>query len=354
MKSDSLKADEYYTADSRTAYEEAIEAAKINKNDETLSPKAIADAVAAIQAAESLLVEAPRAQDEYNLSVDDGIEVDFDIDTEFYEAEKVVVEFIETTDENGEITAEKTSKEYPAATTGKTPITLDVAPAQIAEPYTIKVVGANDVVIETIETSIVKYCNDIINGEYDEKDKEVARGILDYGAESEAYFNYRNKTETAGYSVDHSADYETYAAALNPESFKSKAKASFKAGVDASGANVTITGISYVTLLNPEFLFYVSQENDVWAALTEVSIEGIDGLEAKMVNTPDGNCIRVTGLNACDFAKPFKITIGTAELTYSGYAFLYTALTSNNVGTSMKNLAKGIYRYVSACEARYA
>ena len=346
-----------YTAESRTAYEKAVADARLTAAqiaDETLAPKKIADATEAIIAANELL-KIPEAENTYNLTLDDSIEVNFNIDTEFYGAQDgtIEVEYVKTTDENGNITVGKDTVEYPAATEGKTPLTLDVAPAQIAEPYVITVKDSQGGEIETITTSIADYCAAIIGGEFDAKEKEVARGLLDYGASAEVYFNYREKT-TPGYSVDHSDDYDTYKAGFDAEDFKEKAKCSQVAGVDASGKSVYVTGVSYLALLDPEFRFYVNQTNEVWAAMTEVSIDDPE-LTAEMVKTANGNCVRVTGLKASDFAKTFTITIGTYELTYNGYAYLYTILRDGGTNDDdLRELATGAYRYAAACEAKFA
>ena len=295
------------------------------------------------------------AENTYNLTLDDKIKVNFNIDTEFYGAQggTIEVEYVKTTDENGVITVGKDTVEYPAATEGKTPLTLDVAPAQIAEPYVITVKDSQGGEVETITTSIADYCAAIIGGEFDAKEKEVARGLLDYGASAEVYFNYREKT-TPGYSVDHSDDYDTYKAGFDAEDFKEKAKCSQVAGVDASGKSVYVTGVSYLALLDPEFRFYVNQTNEVWAAMTEVSIDDPE-LTAEMVKTANGNCVRVTGLKASDFAKTFTITIGTYELTYNGYAYLYTILRDGGTNDDdLRELATGAYRYAAACEAKFA
>ncbi|MBR4241419.1 MAG: hypothetical protein IKR97_04275, partial [Eubacterium sp.] len=78
-----------------------------------------------------------------------------------------------------------------------------------------------------------------------------------------------------------------------------------------------------------------------------------EGLTAEWIKTENGNCVRVTGLKSSDFAKTFTLKIGTAELTYNGYAYVYTALTRSN-DDKLVNLAKGIYRYAAACEAKFA
>ena len=79
----------------------------------------------------------------------------------------------------------------------------------------------------------------------------------------------------------------------------------------------------------------------------------------RWIKTEKGNCVRVTGLKASDFAKTFTLKIGTAQLTYNGYAYLYTVLRDESTAQesiaqeSLKNLAKDVYRYASAAEATF-
>ena len=73
-----------------------------------------------------------------------------------------------------------------------------------------------------------------------------------------------------------------------------------------------------------------------------------------MVKTDNGICVSVTGLNASDFAKTFTVTVGTTEITYNGYAYLYTVLNDSTADAALKDLAKGVYRYAAACEAKFA
>jgi len=250
---------------------------------------------------------------------------------------------------------------------GKSPITIEAAPAQIAEPYVIEVYNNNNVLIDTLTTSIQDYCNTIIKGNYDAKEQAVAKALLNYGALANDYFGYSAISEAANpntpYVVEHTSDYLDD---VDTDEIKTKARAQVPTGVtlgyvpgnDESGKPIYVTNVAYVALLDPEFRFYVSQENEVWAALTPVSITDLDGnkiegVTAKMIKTNAGNCVRVTGIKAGEFGKPFILNIGGGKLTYNGYAYLYSALTSNSVtNESLKNLAKGVYRYAAACEAK--
>ena len=309
---------------------------------------------------DALAVPVPEADNSYNLALDEDIDVNFILDTDFYEersAAKVTYSYITTIDDKSAVRAEE-EMSFSDVETAQGTITMNAAPAQIAEKYIITIMDGSDTVIDTIEASIQDYCKAIIEAPISptitQKDKDVAQALLNYGALADEYFGYAEASEAVtgeAYAVEHSGDYK---AAVDAESFKDKAKAHFTAGVDASGASVSVTGISYVALLDPELRFYVSQTNDVWAAKTEVSIDDPE-LEAKMVNTENGNCVRVTGLKASDFAKTFTLKIGTAELTYNGYAYLYTVLRSQSTAAqNLKDLSKGVYRYAAACEAKFA
>ncbi len=299
-------------------------------------------------------------KDSYNLTLEDGVKVNFYIDIPYYNAVGGHIEYsylVSTDDKNAErktYVANDDSEEFKAQENGTRKLTLKAAPAQIAEKYIIKIYDSNEELKDTVTASIQDYCNVLINSDFAQKDKDVAQALLNYGALADEYFGYAEISKAATgeeYSVAHSEDYKD---AVDAESFKSKAKASVVPGVDQSGAALNITGISYVALLDPELRFYVNQTNDVWCYYTDLSISD-PSLTAEWIKTDKGNCVRVTGLKASDFAKTFTLTIGTTEVTYNGYVYLYTVLREGStVDNNLKNLAKGIYRYAAACEAKFA
>ena len=346
----------HYTSDSRTAFASAA-SSKLTKAD-TVSQDAIDTAAAALNGAVSGLVEIV-PDNGYNLTLEDTVDVNFFIDTEFYDAEGGYIKYTFLANPNDKdatrttYTVQDNSEELVVLPNGKRKLSIDVAPAQLAEKFSIDVYNAagDKVTAEPIEASISDYCEAILaSADYAEY-HEVIQSLLDYGALADEYFGYAaiSKDVTGeDYEVPHS---ENYKAAVDAESFKSKAKAKFTAGVDASGKAFTITGVTYIALVDPEFRFYISQENEVWAALTEVEVLEGEGLTAEMVRTDLGNCVRVTGLKSSDFGKTFKIRIGTAVLEYNGYAYLYTTLREQSQASdSLKDLAKGVYRYAAACD----
>ncbi len=302
--------------------------------------------------ANHVVIRQTRANNGYSLTLNDGIAVNFFIDTPFYEAEggRIKYSYLTTTDDKS---AERREYEVnvddlEAQTDGKRKLTLQAAPAQIAEKYIIEVYDSNGELKDTIEASIENYCKAILSMDSYSDWHDLAQALLDYGALADEYFGYAalSKAVTGNdYAITHS---ENYKEAVNAESFKSKAKAHIEQG------DVTISGVSYVALLNPEFRFYVSNLTEDEAAEINVSVDK-SGLTAEMVKTDNGICVRVTGLNASDFAKTFTVTVGTTEITYNGYAYLYTVLRDGSMESeALKDLAKGIYRYAAACEAKFA
>ena len=350
-----------YTDASKTAYEEVVDAIinSVSIYDKTKSTLYYQNRAAEIIAAKDGLEEAH--DNGYNLTLEDDIEVNFYIDTESYDAEDGYITYTflkdpaEFSAEREEVVIQDDSELLVKLPDGRRKLNVQVAPAQLAEKFQINVYDkyGNKKTDEAIETSISDYCESLLGIEAYSEYHAVVQTLLDYGALADEYFGYAAiSKEVTGedYEVPHSAGYKD---AVDAESFKAKAKSSFVAGTDASGAQLRITGVSYVALVDPEFRFYVNQENEVWCYYTDLSISD-PSLKAEWIKTEHGNCVRVTGLKASDFGKNFTITIGTAELTYNGYAYLYTNLReASTLSAALKNLSKGVYRYAVACEETF-
>ena len=292
------------------------------------------------------------ASNSYSLTLDYGIKVNFYIDIPFYAAEGGMIKYsylTSTDDKSAERREYEVSvDELFALSDGTRIMTLAAAPAQIAEDYIIEIYDANEDLKGTATASIEDYCREIVTNDAFAEWHDVAQSLLNYGALADEYFGYAalSKEVTGNdYEISHSADYKDD---VDASEFRSKAKAHIEQG------DVQISGVAYVALLNPELRFYVSNLTEAEAAEINVSIDDV-GLNANMVKTENGICVRVTGLNASDFAKVFTVTVGTTEITYNGYAFLYTVLRDGSTEpTALKDLAKGIYRYAAACEAKFA
>ena len=368
------KDDTFYTEASRAAYVEAVNPMLLDTTDKTISTKRINDVAAAINAAADTYLVEDKPNDTYNLTIEDDIEVNFNIDTVYQNDNagqngSVEVEYIAMNEE--EISTDTTSETFAFSSTDtQKTITMQAVPAQIAEPYKFTVKDSEGKTVREFEQSVEDYCIAIINSTdtaVTAKDKEVAKSLLAYGAAASNYFNYATTTTTPGYEVDENdlAGHADYVTVFNAENdIKNNAAhtpvaSSISSGNDASGKPIRITNISYVALNDPEFRFYVNQTNQVYAAMTDVSIAFEDptvtDVEAKMVHTPNGNCVRVTGLKASEFDKVFTLTIGGTAIKFNGYAYLYSILKTGSSVTdaNLKDLAMSVFRYAAACQDKF-
>ena len=292
----------------------------------------------------------------YSLTLDDGIKVNFYIDTPFYEAEGGTIKYsylTTTEDKSAERTVyEVNVNDLEQQDNGTRKLSLSAAPAQLAEDYIIEVYDAGGTKKATITASIEDYCQAIVasNDSRLIPYKDIAQSLLNYGALADEYFGYAELSKAVtgnDYTVAHSENYKDDVDISDSSHLRTNAHAALTQG------SVQISSVSYVALLEPEFRFYLNGITEAQAAKLEVSVDS--GLTAQTVKTPSGICVKVTGLKASEFAKSFTLTIGDTVLTYNGYAYLYTALTNESVtDTKLKDLAKGVYRYACAAEAIFA
>ena len=282
------------------------------------------------------------ADNGYNLTLDDGINVNFLIDTDFYGAEDGYIEYeyikSSTTEsaerEGGSIDVADLSI-YSGGNVydGDSRLTLKAAPAQIAEDYIIRVYNNAGELQKELTVSIADYCEKMQdNATYG----ELMTALLNYGQLANEYFGYAAKVD-GDYEVPHT---ENYKAELSAE--ESAALDSLAVATIVNQGEAQVTGVSYIAQMNPEFKFFFTGTS---ATTAEVSGD----LRAKVDKTNTGTTVKVTGLNASDFGKRFTVTVDGTEIEYNGYAYLKAAMNS----AALKDLAQGIFRYAQAADKTF-
>ena len=309
--------------------------------------------------------------DGYNLTLDDGIEVNFLIDTPFYDTEDGFITYNYITDidtenaarEGGRIDVEElTTYTSGDVYNGDRKLTLKAAPAQIAEDFVVKVYAKDadptkDEPVSQYTVSIEDYCTTIINNadKYEEKTVNLAKSILNYGQLANEYFGYATKHAEVNstdepYVVTTVGDYQADLTEAELNDIRSKASASI-----VNQGSVAIRGVTYITQMDPEFRFYLGTDvTEAQAAAMTLTVS--EGLQARMINTKWGICVSVTGLKSNEFGRVFSLTVGDTTINYNGYAYLASVFKdgTNNSSQLLKNLAKGIYRYSVACNEAFA
>ena len=281
------------------------------------------------------------ASDTYSITVAEGVEINFYVDVPYYEAEggKLKYTYVKNSLEESAETVEKTVdiSTLSEEADGMRKLSLKVAPAQIGQLLTVEVYDAQGNQKATISDSVANYCVSILENDSFASYHGVAQALLDYAQLSKEYFNYDDGT-TLAYDELHYKDDVS-------DNFRARAHASLDQG------SIQLGNVTYVALLNPEFRFYLKDVTEEDAKTLSVSVDK-EGLTAKLVKTDKGICVSVTGLKANEFEEVFRITVGDTQIEYNGYAYLYTVLNSSNVtDQKLKDLAKGIYRYVQAVES---
>ncbi|MBQ6381366.1 MAG: hypothetical protein IJJ41_07200 [Clostridia bacterium] len=293
------------------------------------------------------------ARNAYNLTLTDGIHVNFYIDMPFYQAEGGHIEYsyLKSTDDKSAervtYTAQDGSRDFAVQDDGTRKLSLKAAPAQLAEKYQITVFDAKGEEKANINASIAQYCSKLLTIQNYAEYHALAQALLNYGQHANEYFGYADlHKEITGqnYYVPHSDNYKDD---VDIAVLKNKASASVAQG------SVGISGVSYVALIDPELRFYLTGVTEAEAAALAVSIDQAD-LAAQIVKTNKGICVSVTGLMASEFGRVFTLTVGDTVIRYNGYAYLYTVLSSNTVSTNLKDLAKGVYQYAAAAEKLFA
>lgn len=78
--------------------------------------------------------------------------------------------------------------------------TVDIPAKDMASEITVKVVNGDGEIVSESSVSVADYAMDIINGDYSENDKEMAKAMLNYGAAAQAYFGTDTEPANAGLS----------------------------------------------------------------------------------------------------------------------------------------------------------
>ena len=282
------------------------------------------------------------ADNGYNLTLNDGINVNFLIDTDFYGAEDGYIEYEYIKSSTTE-SAEREGGSIDVADLpiysggnvydGDSQLTLKAAPAQIAEDYIIRVYDKDGELKNTLTVSIADYCEKMKN---DATYGELMSALLDYGQLANEYFGYADKVE-GDYEVPHTENYKAELSAEESAALDSLAVANI-----VNQGEAQVTGVSYIAQMNPEFKFFFTG-----TSVTTAEVSG--DLRAKVDKTNTGATVKVTGLNASDFGKTFTVTMDGTTLEYNGYAYLKAAMNS----AALKDLAKGIFRYAQAADKTF-
>ena len=273
------------------------------------------------------------ANNGYFLTIGERIVINFALDVASFKAEggRIVVNGVNANEES----SAKSDKTYSisaletvtgGAYDGNVIVSLEVAPAQLAEGFTISVYGEDGDLKGTVEASVYEYANSM---KADATYGELMTALINYGALAKDYFNYD------GAEITPAEGYNTDLTAAEKNELISRRAAGLTTG------NASFDGMVYFAKVEPEFKFYFVNTNAGTAQLSD------NDLSVVLTKTDNGVAAKVTGFKASDFGKTFSVTVDGTTLTVNGYAYIASALKSD----SLKSLATGLFRYAQAAEA---
>ena len=213
--------------------------------------------------------------------------------------------------------------------------TLAQAPAQMNEDIVIELYANADETgpVASITTSAAELCEAVIASEETSQGyKDLCASLLDYGRAAQIYFSYDLENLAAAYNNAQVttlgyADMRTTAAALNGVPFK---------------------GVSFTVLSTTEWNIAVRE------AQTVDTITGVPGASASATVLHDkSDAIKVTGIDAADFAKAFTVYTNSGSIQFSA-AMIVRGIVKNSTNTNYQDLARAFYLYGVQAESFFA
>ncbi|MBE6817168.1 MAG: hypothetical protein E7520_05650 [Ruminococcaceae bacterium] len=220
---------------------------------------------------------------------------------------------------------------------GKRKLTIRVAPAQIRDNIDIFVKDANGDVLRPYEDySVARYCDELVDGDYSENIKTLAKSVLDYGKAAANFFGYNEYAFT------------NQAVNFNDFTFDTT-------GWTAVANNISIDEVRYVATSVPSLRFKVDMSE---AEAERYTVETDKGYKAKFVKVGDDVILQVTGIPASKLGETITVSVKDAQedeiatIQYTPIIYAYNAAKSNNV--ELARLGKTIGQYSAAAKAVFA
>ena len=287
-----------------------------------------------------------------NITVADTISENFYLDGDYYGADAYVTvnynhnsNLSETADFNTDDPQKLSEMDKISGGdyAGNSIISVIQAPAQSTEPITINVyasqadaeAGTNPV--DTITYSVYTYCREIIEGEYEEDLKDLARATLDYAAAAQNYFDY-NKTNMATKDNASNAYYGDVA------------------GVDfdgVAGVSSLATGIeSFTVVVKSDLEINLLSRTPIEVTSASIDTTGTSRFAAENTTNGDWYVVHISGIEPANMDNTFTVVTDKGNISMSANAIM--KMMANSTDTNLVTLAKAMYLYGAAANTYFA
>ena len=210
--------------------------------------------------------------------------------------------------------------------------------------------------IDDVETcidhyTVRQYADVILNGNFDQKDKDVVGAMLNYGAMAQKQFDHiTNDLANAGvtgYDLAELTDVEI-------ESLGNALPNSADTADALSAYGVKYYGCSLLLRSKTTLRFYFEKTD---ASKFDAANFKIDGNTVEVNNYGDGSryvYIEVTNIAAPDLAATHKVAVGDVEIgNVSPLNYAKDVLSDADASADLKNVMTALYRFYEAADKRF-
>ena len=207
-------------------------------------------------------------------------------------------------------------------------VSVDLAAPQMNDNIAVSVTSG-DTVLTSGNYSIAKYCRYLIDGNYTEATKQMAKQVLNYGAAAQVYFDYNAENlANAGYE---------------PETVAEVPTEGYEMTLDGQVDGITPYGASL--LLNSK----ITVRYYFFTADASAYTFTVDGKNYEVKNKDGLYYIDVPGINPQSYADAVNLTVsdGTASMTvgYSPMTYMVRMCAKDTTSANLKFLLNAMYGY---------
>ena len=291
-------------------------------------------------------IPVPEANDIYNLTVEENIDVNVLVDVNGHAANGEEIEKIEYT--YPDVTSQE--KKTVTETVNAADITTDEN-GYFAKSFTMAIAQANEPIVATvyftngtmkdITVSVAAYCEYIIknaeaNG-YSDKLVNLSYAVLDYGKNAADYFNY---------------EYAAYPEYTLPSYFNAEPEIDSKAGIK-KGSVVTGIASTQMFILSKATMRLTFRDDLSSVEVVSAKIGEKELATAKTDNNGK-DAVDISGIYATELSKPILLELSDGTKVQYAATDWARSILNNSTNAKSKALARALYYYSKAANYYFA
>ena len=300
---------------------------------------------------------APAANNSVNLTLGEDITSNYYVDYTKYEgAAKIVYTYngVNEREAKEEVSQTVDLTDIPAAMLSgdKLMLTVSQAPAQMAEPVEIEILGANDQVIDTLDFSAKAYCDKVLGMTVEQlaalpdvgttekatQFQTLCHTLIAYGQAAQGVFaDYMNEYQPPEVTCENE-EVNAQIEAATPEANYS---------LDNSGM-IKFSSVSFVCTKDARLRFYLDTSAATYTPAAPTAVMGDTACNAALKYTMDGSVkkyfVEVSDIKAAYFGDKITVNYGGSTITFSVLDFAGIVLASSD-SDAMQHFAKTLVVY---------